>query len=68
SNRERFKKNTTVAIETFISTKSKIAVQCEDGWTLVGNRGGFVTQHEQTILITDGLPVILTECNGMWNS
>lgn len=67
SNRERFKKNTTVAIETFISTNSTIAVEQNDGWTLVGNKGGFVTQHEQTILITDDAPVILTQANGLWD-
>ncbi|WP_246864773.1 M24 family metallopeptidase [Cellulophaga lytica] len=67
TNRERFKKNTTVAIETFISTKSTVAVELKDGWTLVGNKGGYVTQHEQTILITDNTPIILTESNGMWN-
>ena len=66
SNRERFKKNTTVAIETFISTHSTYAVEQNDGWTLKGNKGGFVTQHEQTILITDDAPVILTESNGLW--
>ena len=64
TNRERFKKNTTVAIETFISTNSTIAVELNDGWTLIG---GFVTQHEQTILITDKDPMILTESNGIWN-
>ncbi|GHE71382.1 type I methionyl aminopeptidase [Roseivirga thermotolerans] len=67
TNRERFRKNTTVAVETFISTQSTVAVQLNDGWTLVGNRGGYVTQHEHTILITDGEPVILTESNGIWN-
>lgn len=66
TNRERFKKNTTVAIETFISTKSTVALQLEDGWTLVGDKGGFVTQHEHTILVTDSKPVILTESNGIW--
>lgn len=66
SNRERFKKNTTVAIETFISTKSTFAIEQNDGWTLIGNKGGFVTQHEQTILITEGTPVVLTEANGFW--
>ncbi len=65
-NKERFKKNTTVAVETFIATKSTIAVQLKDGWTLVGNRGGYVTQHEQTILITDNAPIILTQSNGIW--
>tara|TARA_R110002049_G_scaffold93815_4_gene231578 strand:- start:1390 stop:2154 length:765 start_codon:yes stop_codon:yes gene_type:complete len=67
SNRERFKKNTTVAIETFISTNSTVAVELNDGWTLVGNKGGYVTQHEQTILITNKIPVILTESNEIWN-
>ncbi|GAA5039328.1 methionine aminopeptidase 2 [Marivirga lumbricoides] len=66
-NRERFQKNTTVAIETFISTTSSYAVELNDGWTLVGNRGGYATQHEQTILITDNAPVILTGCNGIWD-
>ncbi|GHC61849.1 type I methionyl aminopeptidase [Ulvibacter litoralis] len=67
SNRERFKKNTTVAIETFISTNSTVAVELNDGWTLVGNKGGYVTQHEQTILVTDSYPVILTESNEIWD-
>lgn len=67
SNRERFKKNTTVAIETFISTNSTVAVELNDGWTLVGDRGGYVTQHEHTILITDKTPIILTASNEIWN-
>ncbi len=67
SNRERFKKNTTVAIETFISTNSTAAVELNDGWTLVGNKGGYVAQHEQTILVTDTYPVILTKSNEIYN-
>ncbi|KAA0130132.1 type I methionyl aminopeptidase [Chryseobacterium sp. SN22] len=63
----RFKKNSVVAIETFISTSSSIAVDLEDGWTMVGNKGGFMAQHEHTLLITDGKPVILTEMNGILN-
>lgn len=66
-NRERFRKNTTVAVETFISTRSTYAIEQEDGWTLVGDKGGYVTQHEHTLLVTDGKPVILTEGNGVWN-
>ena len=66
TNRERFKKNTTVAIETFISTNSTIAVELNDGWTLVGNKGGYITQHEHTILVTDKSPVILTKSNEIW--
>ncbi|MDN3659012.1 type I methionyl aminopeptidase [Ferruginibacter paludis] len=63
----RFKKNSVVAVETFISTRSTIANTQADGWTLMGDKGGYVAQHEHTILITDGMPVILTALNEIWN-
>lgn len=63
----RFKKNSVVAIETFISTKSTIADTQADGWTLHGNKGGFVAQHEHTIIVTGGQPEILTLQNGIWD-
>ena len=66
-NYTRFRKNSVVAIETFISTTSNIATTLQDGWTMVGNRGGFMAQHEHTIVITDGKPIVLTEMNGIWN-
>lgn len=62
-NTKRFRKNSVVAIETFIATRSTLAVELADGWTFVGNKGGYVAQHEHTILITDGKPVILTAEN-----
>lgn len=65
-NRKRFKKNSVVAIETFISTTSSYAETLQDGWTMVGNRGGFMAQHEHTIVVTDGKPIILTEMNDIW--
>lgn len=67
SNRERFRKNSVVAIETFISTMSTYARTLHDGWTMVGNKGGFMAQHEHTIVVTDGNPIILTAMNGIWN-
>jgi methionyl aminopeptidase len=57
-----------VAIETFISTLSTYADALRDGWTLVGNRGGYMAQHEHTLVITDGAPMILTAMNGIWES
>ena len=63
----RFKKNTVVAIETFISTTSTYAETLNDGWTMVGNKGGFMAQHEHTIVVTDGNPIILTAKNEIWN-
>lgn len=66
-NTARFKKNSVVAIETFISTNSSFAVTKNDGWTMVGDKGGYMAQHEHTIVVTDGMPIILTGMNGLWN-
>ncbi|MEP7144797.1 MAG: type I methionyl aminopeptidase [Ferruginibacter sp.] len=66
-NLTRFKKNSVIAVETFISTLSTIANTQKDGWTLIGDKGGYVAQHEHTILVTDGKPIILTEMNEIWN-
>lgn len=66
-NTARFRKNSVVAIETFISTTSTYAQTLGDGWTMVGNKGGIMAQHEHTILVTDGKPIILTEMNEIWN-
>jgi methionyl aminopeptidase len=64
-NTVHFRKNSVVAIETFISTRSTIAETQADGWTLKGNKGGFVAQHEHTIMVTGGEPVIFTAQNGI---
>jgi methionyl aminopeptidase len=66
-NHTRFKKNSIVAIETFISTISTYAITLKDGWTMVGNKGGYMAQHEHTIMVTDNKPIILTEKNEIWN-
>lgn len=66
-NPQRFKKNSVVAIETFITTASNYAKTLNDGWTMVGDKGGFMAQHEHTIVVTDGHPIILTAMNGIWN-
>lgn len=66
-NHTRFKKNSVVAIETFIATDSTYAETLKDGCTMVGNKGGFMAQHEHTIMITNDKPVILTAMNEIWN-
>jgi methionyl aminopeptidase len=67
SDQRRFKKNSVVAIETFISTTSSYAITQPDGWTLTGNKGGFMAQHEHTIVVTENKPIILTDKNDLWN-
>lgn len=64
--KRRFKKDTVVAVETFIATSSSYAVELNDGWTMVGNNGGYMAQHEHTIIVTDGKPIILTEENNIY--
>ena len=64
-NLNRFRKNTVVAVETFISTNARMVYQMPDGWTMKAKDGSFVAQHEHTLLITDGAPVILTHNNGI---
>jgi methionyl aminopeptidase len=64
-NTTRFRKNSVVAIETFISTTSTLAQTLNNGWTMVGNKGGYMAQHEHTIVVTEGLPIILTGKNGI---
>ena len=66
-NKEYFRKNTVVAIETFISTKSTYAKEGDEKCTLFGDKGGFVAQHEHTVIVTSGQPVILTINNGIWD-
>ncbi|WP_420149401.1 type I methionyl aminopeptidase [Spirosoma sp.] len=66
SNTARFRKNTVVAIETFISTRATYAREKGDGWTYITGDRSFVAQHEHTILITDSQPVILTASNELW--
>ena len=65
--KRRFKKNSVVAIETFIATDSTYGEILNDGWTVIGNKGGFMAQHEHTIVVTDGTPIILTEMNEILN-
>ncbi|PUB34388.1 methionine aminopeptidase type I [Elizabethkingia sp. YR214] len=65
NDQRRFRKNTVIAIETFISTTSTYAEEENDGWTMTGNKDGYMAQHEHTILITDTKPVVLTRMNGI---
>lgn len=64
----RFRKNSLVAIETFISTNSSFTYTGKDGWTYFANNGGFCAQHEHTILVTENDPLILTSENAIFEA
>lgn len=64
-NRDKFKENSVVAIETFISTKERVVHQQRDGWTLATKDGSFVAQHEHTLIVLkDGVHIVTTS-NGI---
>lgn len=65
TNRNRFRKGSVVALETFISTKARYVEEGPDGWTLSANDGSYVAQHEHTFVITEDEPIILTQNNGI---
>lgn len=66
-NTNRFRRNSVIAIETFISTGSTHAHDKGDGWTFITKDGSFVAQHEHTLVIQEDGALILTEGNGIWD-
>jgi methionine aminopeptidase len=40
----------------------------DTGCYVTGNKGGFMAQHEHTIVVTDGRPLVLTEMNEITSS
>lgn len=65
ANKTRFRTHSVVAIETFLSTKATYAQEKGDGWTLIA-KDSVAVQHEQTIIVTDKQPIILTAANQLW--
>ncbi|MFO6420374.1 type I methionyl aminopeptidase [Hylemonella sp. W303a] len=49
-----------IAIEPFLSTKSRTVKEAADGWTLVGAPGNLSAQFEHTLVVTRGEPILLT--------
>ena len=65
SNRGRFRKDTVIALETFISTKARYVHGSGGGWDLRARDNSYIAQHEHTLIVTDKYPMILTKNNGI---
>lgn len=52
----------TLAIEPMVNAGGADIVQMSDGWTVKTRDGSLAAHYENTILITDGEPEILTVC------
>lgn len=57
------RENQVITIEPFISSGAREVVETGDGWTLATPPGVFTAQYEHTIVITKGLPLIMTLAN-----
>jgi len=66
NDKRRLRKNSVIALETFISENSNEAIEQTDGWTMIGNNPGVFAQHEHTVLVTSEGPMILTLMNENW--
>ncbi len=56
----RFHEGQVVAVEPFLSTKSDLVAEANDGWTLVCAKGNLSAQYEHTMVITRGRPLLVT--------
>lgn len=54
------KEGMVIAIEPFLSTKSRTVSEADDGWTLVGMPGNLSAQFEHTMIITRSEPIVVT--------
>lgn len=65
-NRDRFHRNSVIALETFISTKANLVYEMADGWTMRPKDNSFVAQHEHTLIVTDSEPIVVTADNEIY--
>lgn len=49
-----------IAVEPFLSTKSRFVTEEADGWTLSTQKGNLSAQFEHTLVVTKGKPILLT--------
>jgi methionyl aminopeptidase len=50
-----------IAVEPFLSTKSRYVSEDDDGWTLSTQNGNLSAQFEHTMVVTKGKPILLTQ-------
>lgn len=56
----RLKLGQVIAVEPFLSTRSRFVEETDDGWTLVGHPASRSAQFEHTLIVTRGAPIVAT--------
>lgn len=62
----KLRKGMTIAIEPMITLGDYDVRWLDDGWTVVTADGSLSAHYENTILITEGDPEILSRADGIW--
>ena len=57
----RLAKGMTIAVEPMVTYGDYRTTTLKDGWTVVSLDGEYTAHYENTILITDGEPILLTD-------
>ena len=57
----RLLRGMTIAVEPMVNAGSAAIVQMSDGWTVKTADGKNAAHYENTVLITDGEPELLTD-------
>ncbi|MGE0115583.1 MAG: type I methionyl aminopeptidase [Steroidobacteraceae bacterium] len=57
---ETLQEGQVITIEPFLSTNVSRVHELADGWTLAGRPSSLFAQHEHTLIVTRGQPIILT--------
>ncbi len=60
SDRRVLRQGMVITIEPFLSTRTTMVEQSDDGWTLFGPPGTRSAQYEHTMVITRGAPIVVT--------
>jgi len=58
--RRVLKEGMVITIEPFLSTRSRVVHEADDGWTLCGAPGNLSAQYEHTLIVTRGAPIVVT--------
>jgi methionyl aminopeptidase len=61
SDKRLLEEGMVITIEPFLSTKTRLVTETDDGWTLVGAPGNLSAQYEHTMIITKGDPIVVTQ-------
>jgi methionyl aminopeptidase len=60
NDRRRLWDGLVITIEPFLATRTEVAAESDNGWTLKCPRGGLAAQYEHTLVITRGAPIAVT--------